>query len=342
MSSKFSFTVAAALVAGGALLSACALTPPATLENAVAWLRPAVVPAPVDNQPTAVRIELGKQLFFDPRLSGSNAMSCASCHNPSLGWSDGLPTAMGDGAKRLGRNTPTVINTAYNPIQMWDGRKRTLEDQATGPIEAADEMNQNIDALVGKLSALEGYRAAFEQAYPGEGITKKTIAKAIASYERTVVSSESPFDRWVRGDRKAIGEPAQRGFAVFNGKGNCAKCHMGFNFTDNGFHNIGVKSTFPGDEVGRFAHLRLPSMKGAYKTPTLRDIDRTAPYMRNGVYRTLEEVVEHYDRGGDVRQHLSPNIQALNLTAQEKSDLVAFMKTLTGTPQQVTLPQLPN
>lgn len=303
------------------------------------YLRPETVPAPANNQPTPARAELGKALFFDPRLSGSNWISCATCHNPALGWSDGLPTAIGHGMKVLGRATPTILNTAYQRKQMWDGRFATLEHQALGPIGAEEEMNQSVDEISDKLKAIPGYMAMFEKAYPGEGITKDTIAKAISSFERTVVSSEAPFDRWIKGDEKAINDAAKRGFALFEGKGNCVACHQGFNFIDDGFHNIGLKGN---QDVGRFAKVPLPVMKGAFKTPTLRDIALTAPYMHNGMYRTLEEVVAHYNRGGDGGENVDPNMKPLNLSEQEQQALVEFLKTLTGEPVVVTVPRLPH
>ena len=305
------------------------------------YLRPAQAPAPDDNKLTPERAELGKTLFFDPRLSGSNWISCATCHNPALGWSDGLATGYGHGMTRLGRATPTILNAAFNPIQMWDGRKPNLEEQALGPIAADVEMNQALPELIRKLEQLPGYRKLFEKAYPKDGITEKTIGKAIASFERTVLSTDSPFDRWRKGDEKAVDASVKRGFALFTGKADCVVCHQGFNFTDNGFHNIGVKDQGP-EDVGRYSQRKVASMRGAFKTPTLRDIALTAPYMRNGIYRTLEEVVDHYDRGGDVKENLSPNIKPLNLSAQQKADLVAFMKSLTGAPMQVAIPQLPN
>ena len=304
------------------------------------YLRPSAAPAPEGNQVTPARVELGKALFFDPRLSGSNWISCATCHNPALGWSDGLSTGIGHGMNKLGRATPTILNTAFNPIQMWDGRKSTLEDQALGPIGADAEMNQPLPELVKKLSKIDGYRTMFQKAYPGEPVSEVTIAKAIASFERTIISTESPFDRWRAGDDSAVDGSVKRGFETFTGKANCAACHKGFNFTDNGFHNIGVKDLGAAD-LGRFQHKKVRSLQGAFKTPTLRDIALTAPYMRNGTYKTLDEVVDHYDRGGDVKDNLSPNIKPLNLTAREKADLVAFMKSLTGHAMQVVVPQLP-
>lgn len=293
---------------------------------------------PSDNQVTPERVALGKALFFDPRLSGSNWISCATCHNPAMGWSDGLKKGIGEGQQELGRATPTILNTAYNRKQMWDGRKRSLEDQATGPIQAGVEMNQDMATLVSELGQIKEYRAMFELAYPGEGITEKTIAKAIASFERTVVTSDSPFDRWVKGDKTAMSDSAVRGLALFEGKANCNACHQNFNFVDDGFHNIGLPET---DDVGRYAEVKVNILKGAFKTPTLRNVALTAPYMHNGVYGTLEEVVEHYNRGGVVADNLDPNIKPLHLSKKEQQDLVEFMKALTGEPLAVTYPRLP-
>jgi cytochrome c peroxidase len=303
------------------------------------WLRPDAAPAPIENLPTESRIKLGQMLFWDPRLSKKGSMSCASCHNPALGWSDGLPTAVGFDMQQLGRATPTIINTAFNTIQMWDGRKANLEDQALGPIEAAGEMNLPIPEMVVRLKSIPGYSPHFEKAYPGQGISEVTVARAIASFERTVLSTESPFDRWRKGEAHAMTPAAKRGFEVFNGKANCAVCHMGFNFTDNGFHNIGLKD--PAADIGRFAQRKVKSMQGAFKTPTLRDISLTAPYMRNGSYKTLLEVVEHYDRGGDEKANLDINMAPLALTAAEKLELVAFMESLTGAPREASVPVLP-
>lgn len=305
------------------------------------YLRPEHAPAPADNAVTPARVALGKALFFDPRLSGSGWISCASCHNPALGWSDGLPTGIGQGMKHLGRATPTIVNAAFNTVQMWDGRKKSLEDQALGPITTEAEMSGTLPALVAKLDSIPGYRDLFGAAYPGEPISGETIAKAIASYERTVLSTDAPFDRWMRGDDHAVSEAAKRGFAVFRGPGNCETCHSGFNFTDNGFHNIGVKDPDGHYDVGRYGERKVALMKGAFKTPTLRNIALTGPYMHNGCYKTLEEVVEHYNKGGVVKDNLSPNMKPIHLTAAQESDLVEFLKTLTGEPMQVTVPQLP-
>ena len=330
------------LIAGSVLvlITACIATPsPSTAVNE--WVRPAVVPSPQDNRPTAERIALGRTLFFDPRLSGSEMISCATCHNPAMGWSDGQPAAVGHASKRLKRATPTIINAAYLPLQMWDGRKNSLEDQALGPIESADEMNLALEELESRLNAIPDYRPMFERAYPGEGISRTTVAKAIASFERTVVSTQSAFDRWSAGDKRAMSESAQRGFTLFTGKAQCNLCHQGFNFTDNGFHNIGVRGLGSDADEGRFAHRKVKVLKGAFKTPTLRDIELTAPYMHNGSYKKLEQVVDHYDRGGDDQSNLDANMRPLHLTAGEKQDLVSFMKALTGAPMRVEVPSLP-
>ena len=309
------------------------------------YLRPGEIPQPDNNRMTTHRVELGKMLFFDPRLSGSNWISCGTCHNPGLGWSDGLPTAIGHGQKILHRATPTILNTAYQPLQLWDGRARSLEKQALGPIEDEGEMAQNIHKsndrsrnLIDELKVFKGYRDAFEAAYPGEGISKKTIAKALSNFERTIVSSDAPFDRWIKGEKQAMSKSALRGFKLFEGKANCSKCHSNFNFTDNGFHNIGLEDA---TDSGRYAIRKVKILIGAFKTPTLRDIALTAPYMHNGAYSTLEEVIEHYNIGGISRENLSPNIKKLNLTKGEKANLVAFLKSLTGEATPFIYPILP-
>jgi cytochrome c peroxidase len=297
-----------------------------------AWLRPGAIPHPADNAPTEARVELGRTLFFDPRLSGTNQMSCATCHDPDKGWGDARPLAVGHDGRTLGRGSPTILNVAYSGVLMWDGRFATLEQQAIGPIVDPGEMNESMPRLVAELSAIPAYRERFAAAYPGEPIGEATIGKALAAFQRTVVSGESAFDRWRRGDRSALGDSARRGFDVFRVQGGCANCHMGFNFSDDDFHNIGVRDLGEPDP-GRYAVTRNPKDRGAFKTPTLRDVALTAPYMRNGLYATLEEVVEHYVRGGDVKHNLSEQMEPRALTDQQKADLVAFMKSLTSEPR---------
>lgn len=306
------------------------------------FLLPPQAPHPPDNAPNADRLALGQRLFFDPRLSGDGNMSCATCHNPALGWSDGLPTGRGSKSMLLGRASPTVFNVGYNSIQMWDGRKRTLEDQAMGPMEASVEMNMDTKRLFAWLNASEGYRALFARAYPGEAIDAGTLSKALAAYQRTIVSNTSPFDRWVQGDARAMNERQVNGLRLFVGKANCVACHSGPNFTDNGFHNVGLAAFGkPEPDLGRFAQRPIKLMKGAFKTPTVREAARTAPYFHDGSARTLMEVIEHYVTGGVVRTNLSPSMKALELTGREKEDLVQFMQALSSPFTRVEVPELP-
>ncbi len=347
MIEKLEFRAAKTLAVASSLFLVALLSPSfvaakdmgPTAEDVEKYRRPMEIPQPKNNRMTPERIELGKVLFFDPRLSGSNFISCATCHNPALGWSDGQPTAVGHGMEVLGRSTPTILNTAYQRFQFWDGRARTLEKQALGPIEAEGEMFQALDDLIDELKAIPGYEDMFEHAYPGEGVSKKTIAKAISSFERSVVATESPFDRWLKGVKGAMNDSAIRGFQVFKGKANCVACHDGFNFSDNGFHNIGLPDN---KDQGRFSIKPIKVLKGAFKTPTLRDVALTAPYMHNGQFNTLMEVVEHYNRGGDKNMgNLDPNMKKLGLSKKEKKDLVEFLHALIGDPQEVTVPTLP-
>ncbi len=308
------------------------------------WILPSQAPHPKNNKPTPARVSLGKMLFFDPRMSGDGNMSCATCHNALLGWSDALPTTKGSKSKVLRRASPSIINTAFNTVQMWDGRKKSLEDQAIGPMESAAEMNTDFDKMLLLLNQLQGYIDAFSLAYPGEVINKKTIAKAIASYERTILSNSSPFDAWIKGDKKAMTVEQIEGFKLFVNpdKGNCAVCHSAPNFTDNGFHNIGLESFgFDNPDMGRFAQKPLKLMKGAFKTPTLRDINRSSPYFHDGSADTLIEVIEHYVLGGENKTNLSPNMKKSNLNKIEKQRLLSFLNMLSSPNKPITLPILP-
>lgn len=303
------------------------------------YARPASTPFPEDNAYTPEREALGRALFFDPRLSGSGWISCASCHNPGLSWGDGLPRAIGHGMQVLGRRTPTILNLAWGQAFFWDGRADTLEAQALGPIQAAGEMNLDLPTMIARIDGIASYKALFAQAYPGEPIAPETVARAIATFERGVISPEAPFDRWLAGDEAAISPEAKRGFVVFNTKAACAKCHSGWRFTDDSFHDIGVA----GDDVGRGAVLtEIPAVRHAFKTPTLRDADRRGPYMHDGSVATLEAVIDFYDRGGLVaRESLSNDLKPLGLTGEEKRQLLAFMRTLTSPGRPVQVPALP-
>ena len=308
------------------------------------WRLPATPPHPEDNVSSPQRVELGKKLFFDPRLSGDGNMSCASCHSPLLGWSDGLPTGKGVKSMVLDRASPTVFNTGYNNIQMWDGRKKTLEEQAMGPMEASVEMNMDTKKLFKWLNGNEGYRALFQEAYPGQPIDADSLSKAMATFERTVISNTSPFDQWVAGKRNALTPDQIKGFALFIDpqKANCTACHSGPNFTDNSFHNLGLASFGKENaDMGRYAQRPVASLKGAFKTPTVREAAATAPYFHDGSAKTLDELVEFYSKGGIVRTNLSKSIKPLTLTKEEEAQLVAFMKALSSPSQPFVLPTLP-
>lgn len=286
------------------------------------------------------RVVLGRQLFFDPRLSASGIVSCGTCHNPAFSWGDGLPRAVGHGMKTLGRRTPTILNVAFGGPFMWDGRFETLEDQALGPITSPDEMNMPAGDLLGRLKSVDAYRTGFEKAYPKEGLTAVTIASAIAEFERTVVSPPAPFDRWVSGESTAISDAAKRGFITFNTKAACSKCHSGWRFTDDSFHDIGVKDK----DVGRGAlkdFTDITPLQHAFKTPTLRDADRRGPFLHDGSAASLASVIDLYDSGGlERRESLSEDIKPLKLSSKEKQELAEFMKTLTAT-ADVAMPVLP-
>jgi len=303
------------------------------------YVRPKSVPHPKENALTPARAELGKTLFFDPRLSASDWISCATCHNPAFSWGDGLAKGIGHGMKSLERRTQTVLNLAWGELFMWDGRFYSLEEQALGPIESTVEMNISIEEMVNKLRGIASYKSLFEKAYPGEGVSDKTVAKALAVYQRTLVSGIAPFDRWVAGDSKAISKAAIRGFVVFNEKALCAKCHSGWRFTDDSFHDIGVA----GSDLGR-GHIlpEIDVLKFAFKTPTLRNVDHRAPYMHDGSEKTLAQVIDFYNEGGRItRSGKSEDIKKLNLSDEEKNDLITFLLTLTSKDSPVTIPVLP-
>jgi cytochrome c peroxidase len=326
----------------GAVAAARSPAPAAAFDPSgalAAYRRPASIPFPEANPHTPAREKLGRTLFFDPRLSRSGIMACATCHNPGFAWSDGLPRAVGHGMKELRRRTPAIANLAWGELFFWDGRAASLEEQALGPITSSDEMNLPPEELLRRLGGVAEYAALFEAAYPGEGITLDTIGKAIATFERTIVSGTAPFDRWVAGDPSAVSEPAQRGFALFETKARCSVCHAGWRFTDDSFHDLGVA----GEDLGRGGVLEgIESVRFAFKTPSLRDVTRRAPYMHDGSEPTLAEVIELYALGGRVeRPSLSHEIRPVDLDARERADLVAFLESLASDEAPVPIPRLP-
>ena len=302
---------------------------------------PTSVPIPPTNLNYKAKVKLGEQLYFDGRLSQNGAISCAFCHTPGLGFADPKQVSIGVGGKQGGRQAPTVYNTAFNPVQFWDGRAGSLEEQAIGPIINPVEMAETHENVVNKLSKIKGYVHQFQKVF-GAGVSMQGIAEAIAAYERTIISTNSAFDKYFLGDKSAMNKEAQRGMALFKGKARCILCHNGSNFTDNQFHNLGVPQVGPmKEDLGRFYVTRRPEDKGAFKTPTLRSIVETAPYMHDGAFKTLEEVVDFFDRGGGKNSNLSPLMKPLGLTAQEKTDLIAFLNALTGEVIPFEFPTLP-
>lgn len=331
-------TVACGLLAALGLLAQMPAPAQAPTEaERSAWRRPETIPFPKDNPYTPEKAALGKMLFFDTRLSRDRNLSCASCHNPSFGWEVPFATAIGAGGKPLGRHAPTALNQAWSRNLFWDGRAPTLEAQARGPIEAAVEMDLPMAAAVVRLKEVGGYQQAFGAAFPGEGLTEATILKALATFERTIVTGDTPFDRWVRGDAKALSPQARRGFALFTGKARCAACHSGWNFTDDKFHDIGLDTADP----GRMGISHDPKDLHAFKTPSLREIASRAPYMHRGQVATLEAVVAHYASGGEKRPSLSALMKPVPLGSDDVADLVAFMRSLSSPQTVLAMPNLP-
>ncbi|MEP3232923.1 MAG: cytochrome c peroxidase [Hyphomicrobiales bacterium] len=282
---------------------------------------------------------LGKMLFFDPRLSGAKNINCSSCHNPSFGYEVPVKTAVGAANVPLARQAPTILNMAWVKPYFWDGRADTLEAQAAGPITAPVEMNAKFEDVVKTLSGISDYDQWFDHLFPNKGVSEETILTALATYQRTVVSGWSPFDRWVEGDESAISESAKRGFGLFNGKAKCADCHSGWNFTDNKFHDIGLDT----EDIGRGEfEPNNQKAKHAFKTPGLRNTTYRAPFMHNGSLDNLEEVMAHYVSGGINRGSLSAKMFKLSISATEQKDVIEFMRTLTADKQETPVPILPN
>ncbi len=297
---------------------------------------------PEDNPITPAKIELGKLLYFDERLSADGTVSCATCHDPVKGFTDQAPVSTGIRGQKGGRSAPTVINTAFNYFQFWDGRSPSLEDQATGPVGNPIEMGSTMMDAVAAIAAVPGYAKYFKAAYGDPQVSEDRIAKAIATFERTVLSGNSKWDRYVYADEEnALSESAKRGLELFEGKALCTRCHAGFNLSDSLFHNLGVGMDTAKPDLGRYGVTKDEKDKGAFKTPTLRDIQKTAPYMHDGSVATLEEVVELYNKGGEPNPWLSSKMEPLNLDGAEKADLLAFLLSLEGDWQPMVPPRLP-
>lgn len=320
---------------------------------------------PKGNPMTPAKIELGKMLYFDPRLSGDSSTSCAKCHDPEAGFSNGKRLSDAYPGTKHWRSVPTILNAAYARLLFWDGRSPNLEDQAKGPIQAPIEMNQNPGHLVHKLSRIPYYREQFKKAFDSD-ITFDNIAKAIATFERTIISRDVPFDNYLNGDKSALDSEQIRGLELFKGKAGCINCHHGAIFSDGALHANGVPEIEPlrkdSDRVatrhffaqdagyvnwkidadyGRELISKSVKDRFKFKTPSLREVLDTAPYMHNGAFLTLEEVVDFYNKGGGDIPGKDPLMKPLGLTAEEKEALIAFLESLSGEPIRITTPELP-
>ncbi len=285
-------------------------------------------------------IRLGAQLFFDPRLSLDGTRSCASCHDPAKAWANHDRTDTGVLGRVGGRNSGTVLDAARMEHQFWDGRAASLEDQAWGPILNPLEMGETVPGVLAKLEAIPGYRTQFRTVFRG-GVTQARVARALAAFERTVVSGPSPYDRFRRGERGAMSEAARRGLELFEGKARCFRCHNGPELSNQGFANLGVGLTDPRPDLGREVVTGDPEDRGRFKTPGLRNVALTWPYFHDGSAPTLEAVIDLYDQGGVPNPNLDPRLRPLGLTPEEKRELRAFLEALTGTPHEARKPDLP-
>ena len=320
-------------------ISALAQAPTADPATVARYLRPSVIPFPSGNPYSQAKADLGRRLFFDPQLSGSRALSCVSCHEPSLSWGDGLPLAIGNDRKPMSRRSPTLLNLAWLPRLGWGGQFKDIETVGFAAVTGSGNMNLAEGELISRLAADPDYVHAFASNFGSDGITRETIEAALATYERTIISGTAPFDRWISGDESAVSAAAKRGFALFNGAAGCAGCHSGWAFTDGSFHDIG---TAQADDLGRGQ--RFPTsvkLRYAFKTPTLRDVTRRAPYMHDGSIQTLEAVIDLYNRGGIERPSRSELIRPLGLTQHQKADLISFLQTLTSDTETAAIPALP-
>jgi cytochrome c peroxidase len=321
---------AAGLLAFGVRSLSAETADPAGLDLSAlkaSFRRPAAVPFPASNPFSDEKRALGERLFHDKRLSADASIACATCHDRRKGFADGRRQGRGVPGVPLKRHTPSLWNLAWAVPVFWDGRARSLEEQVAGPIEAPDEMGQPVASVVALLTADRSYAGAFASAFPDDPrVTSENLAKAIATFERTLVSPRTRFDRWIDGDA-ALRREEIAGFRLFAGKARCSNCHSGWAFTDYAFHDIGLAS----EDRGRGAVLRLPAAEHAFKTPSLREIGRSAPYMHDGSLRTLDQVVRHYENGIVARPTLSADLaRNLKLSDRERRDLIAFLATLTS------------
>lgn len=299
------------------------------------------VPVPEDNPMTPEKIELGKMLYFDTRLSHDGKISCATCHDPKMAWAEHKPTSEGIGGQFGERNSPTILNSAYAPSQFWDGRAATLEEQALGPIENPIEMGHQLDAMIEDLSGIDQYNERFEKVF-GTPITKDGVAKAIAAFERTILSGNSPYDRFEAGDTTALSESQQRGLELF--EDNCATCHASPLFSNYRFYNAGIGMDKAKADEGRMAVTNRKRDFGKFRVPALRDVANTAPYFHDGSVADLTEAVALMAAGGKDNPRLSAQLKAVReaeLSEEDCQDIVEFLKGLSGEYPVIEPPKLP-
>jgi cytochrome c peroxidase len=296
---------------------------------------------PSDNPYSAQKAYLGRLLYFDTRLSADGTVACGTCHKPELAFTDGAAVSIGIKGQKGTRNSPTVLNRAYSLAQFWDGRAMTLEAQVLGPMSNPVEMGSTHMAVVKTLRSVTGYRALFTRVFGSDEITIDRVAKAIATFERTIQSGNAPYDRYKAGNANAMTAQQIHGMNIFVNKAKCDQCHEGINFTSNSYANLGVGLDKPKPDLGRYTVTKDPKDWGAFKTPTLREVEHTAPYMHDGSLKTLAEVVDFYDKGGNPNKNLDEKMKKLSLTDVEKKDLVEFMKALSGEGwQKILAPQI--
>jgi cytochrome c peroxidase len=299
------------------------------------------VPTPEDNPITPEKVELGKLLYFDKRVSKDGTISCATCHDPTMAWAEHTPTSDGIGHQKGGRNAPSVINAAYATSQFWDGRAKTLEEQATGPVENPIEMGHTMEAVVRTLAKIPEYQQRFQRVF-GTGVTKKGFAKAIAAFERTVLSGDSAYDRFTAGDSSALTAAQKRGWELFDS--NCSTCHTPPLFSNYRFVNAGVGMEKPTADEGRKKVTGKANDRGKFRVPSLRDVADTSPYFHDGSVATLEEAVALMAGGGKDNPKLSEMLKSLRETKfsqQDKQDLVEFLRALSGKHPVIEPPALP-
>ena len=339
---RFFFTIAGQLCCIGACVAAAEAPQTAAAANKGQKLQRLAdeVPAPASNPTTDAKVELGRLLFFDSRLSGDNLLSCASCHIPEKGFADGLARSPGKDGKLLARNTPSVLNTAFLSSLFWDGRVASLEEQALAPLSSPDEMHQGIDELVRELARVDEYAERFETAF-GIGPSRETIGQALAAFQRTLVSRNSPLDRYLAGEKDALSKQARRGLELFTGEAGCIRCHHGPLLSDGKFYRLGVGGT---RDRGRGAVTEKRDDDYKFRTPPLRDVAQTAPYMHDGSLATLFDVVEFYLRTAPQNgpDGLPLDIEPqLDVSFSDIDALVAFLRSLNGEPRTVERPMVP-